>query len=98
MHDAKLCRWRLNLIIFITNGDADAGYSIYATISNNGVQGPIRITARLDTSEGDFTREQNYTLSGNSSKEFKFGFPEPTINVTFVQGEFHVAPNNQGVT
>jgi hypothetical protein len=78
--------------VFIVNGEADAGWTITATISNSGKQGPVRIKARLETSEGQFVREQDFTMPENATRNLSFGFPEPTINASNVQGAVSCSP------
>ena len=72
--------------VFMVDGQPDAGFTVHTTIANTGSQGEIRIKAVLETSEGTFRREQTLTFPEKATRTLDFGFPEPTINATNVQG------------
>lgn len=78
--------------VFLINGEPDAGFTVHATIANTGKEGPIKVKAVLTTSEGTFTREQSVSFPENATRVLDFGFPEPTINATNVQGVVSCSP------
>lgn len=78
--------------VAVTNGEFDASYVIKATVKNVGKGGDITIRAELSTSEGNFSREQTLTVEEGETRNLSYEFPEPTVNVSNVQGRISCSP------
>jgi len=71
--------------VFVINGEPDAGLKVLVTVKNIGQTGPLRVTTRLGTSEGDWTRTRSIRLNANETRIIRFDFPEPTINASNIE-------------
>lgn len=78
--------------VFYINGQADAGYTVKATIRNEGNAGFAVLLAQLSSSEGTFVRQRDFYFAAGSTQEIVFQFHEPTINAYNVQAIVRCAP------
>ncbi len=74
------------------NNEPDAGYNVSFTLANNGETGDIRVLVRLSTSEGEWSRTQNLSLDGGTSRRLSYFFQEPTVNAANVQSHVSCRP------
>jgi hypothetical protein len=70
---------------FVTNGEADFGYTVVVDVKNSGEAGDIILKVKLSSSEGEWQREQTVRFGAGQSQELKFGFSEPSINATNIR-------------
>ena len=71
--------------IFVTDQGPDAGYNVRVTVSNQGKQGQVKVTARLSTSDGEWTKERHALMEPGATETLTFGFPEPSVNAQDVR-------------
>jgi hypothetical protein len=92
--DAKLAIERIENVseAVLINGELDYGVAVHVTIRNVGRDGWTRITTRLSTSEGEWSRRQVLQLAAGTSRQLKYVFHEPTINTSNVQSYVTVEP------
>ncbi len=73
--------------VFMVDGEPNAGFELTVDVMNPGPSKALfRIVATLSTSQGEFRRAQNLELAPGVTQTLKYGFHEPTINATNIQG------------
>lgn len=78
--------------VVVTNGEPDAGYKVLVEVSNSGEEGAVKVTARLSSSEGEWTKVRHVTMDAGSRDTLAFLFPEPTINATDIRAHGTCSP------
>ena len=65
-------------------GELENDYAIKYTVKvrSKGVDGKVRVMAKLYTPEGQFYREQVAAMKSDEAKTFEFTFTEPTVEGT----------------
>ena len=76
----------------IVDGEPDAGVRVAFTLRNTGESGPMQVGVRLSTSEGEFSASQEVTADGNTSRQLRYFFHEPTVNAENIQARVTCRP------
>ena len=76
----------------VMRNEPDAGVNLSFRIKNVGKSGVIKITPRLSTSEGEWTREQTLKFDAGESKHLTYFFHEPTINAENIECYVRASP------
>lgn len=76
----------------IINDQFDAGVSYSFDLINRGETGPLQITVKLSTSEGEWSREQTLEFAPGERRRLTYFFHEPTINATNIACSANIWP------
>ena len=66
--------------IFLTNGEADAGFLVNILVNKTAKNGEVTITVRLSSTEGNIQKDRTVFMNKGQRSWIAIQFPEPTIN------------------